>query len=193
METTQSFHDSFNRNLGVGEFYPLLVFPQRLRNGKSFNPGILQHSVTFYKRHSCQIWYPLLTPVSRYWLKLRRGYFRFLDFWSIVYKRKLSNSRTSHDIDRKLGPVTKLDKKNTATSKKKSTMTSCQQIMTPLSFCQFIFNLQPSRSRIRVAWSITLAFLSIIAFYLIELETRTKISLTQLLHYCFFTIFVKKC
>ena len=35
------------------------------------------------------------------------------------------NSRTSNDIDMNLGPVTKLDKRDTATSKK-LTMTSCQ-------------------------------------------------------------------
>ena len=29
-------------------FTPLLVFPEQLRNGKSCNPGILQHSITFY-------------------------------------------------------------------------------------------------------------------------------------------------
>ena len=64
------------------------------------------------------MWYPLLTPVSRYWAKQGQGYFRFLDFWSIPYKQKFNNSssRTSHDIDMKPGPVTKPDKKNTATS-----------------------------------------------------------------------------
>ena len=47
-------------------------------------------------------------------------YFQFLDFWPIPYKQKLklSNSRTSNDIDMKRGPVTKLDKRNTAMSKK---------------------------------------------------------------------------
>ena len=43
------------------------------------------------------------------------GYFRFLDFWSVRYKRKLPQLQTSIDIDMKLGPVTKLDEKNTAT------------------------------------------------------------------------------
>ena len=78
----------------------------------------MQHSVTFKQRHSSQIWYPLLAPVSRYWPKLRRVYFPFPDF--------CHNSRTSNDIDMKLGPVTKLDKRNTATSKK-MVMTPCQQ------------------------------------------------------------------
>ena len=29
-----------------------------LLNGKSCNPGTLQHSIIFYWRHSCKIWYP---------------------------------------------------------------------------------------------------------------------------------------
>ena len=33
-------------------------------------------------------------------------------------QKNCHNSRTSNDIDMKLGPVTKLDKKNTATSEK---------------------------------------------------------------------------
>ena len=42
-------------------------------------------------------------------------------------------SRTSDDIDMKLGPVTKLDNRNKATLKN-MTMTSCQQIVTSLLF-----------------------------------------------------------
>ena len=38
---------------------------------------------------------------------------------------KIVNSRTSNDTDMKLGPVTKLDKKNTP--QKNLTMTSCQK------------------------------------------------------------------
>ena len=44
------------------------------------------------------------------------------------------NSRTSHDIDMKLGPLTKLDKSNTTTLKKNLTMTSCWKIVTSFSF-----------------------------------------------------------
>ena len=35
----------------------------------------------------------------------------FLDFWSITYKKNCYNSRTSNDIDMKLGSETKLDKR----------------------------------------------------------------------------------
>ena len=45
-------------------------------------------------------------------------YFRFLDSWSIPYKKNCPNSRSNNDIDMELGPVTKIDKRNTATSSK---------------------------------------------------------------------------
>ena len=64
-----------------------------------------------------------------------------------LIKENCHNSRTSDDIDMKLGPVTKLDKKNKATSKK-LTMMSCRQIVTSLSFSQFLANLEQSGSRI---------------------------------------------
>ena len=66
----------------------------------------------------CQIWYPQLASISRYWAKLILGYFRFLDSWSIHYKKNCHNSRTNDNIEMKLGPVTKPDKKNKATLKK---------------------------------------------------------------------------
>ena len=44
------------------------------------------------------------------------------------------NAITSNNIDIKLEPAIKLDKKNTTTSKNKLMMTSCQQIVKPLSF-----------------------------------------------------------
>ena len=52
------------------------------------------------------------------------------------------NPRTSDDIDMKLGPVTKLDKKNKTTSKQ-LTMASFQEIMMP-----FLVHLDQSGSRI---------------------------------------------
>ena len=47
----------------------------------------------------------------------------------------------------KLGPVTKIDKRN-KTVLKKLTMASYQQIVMPLSSFQFFANLEQSRSRI---------------------------------------------
>ena len=47
------------------------------------------------------------------------------------------NSRTSNDNEMKLGPITKLNKRNMAMSKN-LTMTSCRQIVSSLSFFQFM-------------------------------------------------------
>ena len=50
--------------------------------------------------------------ISRYRAKLRRRYFRFLDFWSISYKKNCNNPRTSDDFDMEFGAATKLYKRN---------------------------------------------------------------------------------
>ena len=57
-----------------------------------------------------------LTLSSRYWTKLRWGYF-WISGQSLI-KENCNNSRTSDDIDMKRGPVTKIDKGNKKTSKK---------------------------------------------------------------------------
>ena len=57
------------------------------------------------------------------------------------------NSRTSDDIEMKLGPVTEPDKRKITTSKK-LTMSSCHQIVTSLSFFWFMANLEQSGSQI---------------------------------------------
>ena len=59
-----------------------------------------------------------LTPPSLQILGKTQGYFRFPDFWSIPYKKNCHNSRTSDDIEMKLGSVNKLDKRNKTISKK---------------------------------------------------------------------------
>ena len=59
-----------------------------------------------------------LAPDSRYCANLRREYFRFPYYWSFPYKENCHNSRTSDNIDMKLGPVTKLGKRNKTTVKK---------------------------------------------------------------------------
>ena len=81
----------------------------------------------------------------------------------------------------KLGPVTKPDIRNTATSKN-LTITLCRQIVT--SF-QFMDNLQPPGGRIPDAWSIKHTFSLITSFYLTKTENWTKKSLTLLPYYCF--------
>ena len=67
-----------------------------------------------------------------------------------LIKENCHNSRTSHDIDMKLGPVTKLERSNKTTSKK-LTMTSWQQFETSLQIFLFMANLEQSRSWIKDA------------------------------------------
>ena len=94
------------------------------------------------------------------------------------------NSRSSHDTDMKLGLVTKLDKRNTATSKKFDE-TSYRQVATSLSFFQFMTYLQPSGIRILDAWPIKLTLTLTTTFCLTKPENRTKNFLTQLPYNCF--------
>ena len=84
----------------------------------------------------------------------------------------------------KLGPVTKLDKRNKTTSKK-LTLTSCLKIVMSLSFFGFFANLEQSRGRIPDTESAKVMFSVIVTFCLTKTENRTKKSLTQLSHYCF--------
>ena len=83
----------------------------------------------------------------------------------------------------KLGPLTKLHKRNKATSKE-LTMTPCRKIVMSLSFFQFISNLEKSGSLIPDPQSVKPMFSLIVTFNLTKTENRTKISLIQLSHYC---------
>ena len=82
----------------------------------------------------------------------------------------------------KLGPVPKFDKRNKP--QKNLTMTSCQKIVTSLSFFRFFANLEQFGGQIPDTESAKTMFLVMVTFCLIETENRTKKSLTQLSH-CF--------
>ena len=69
----------------------------------------------------------------------------------------------------KFGPVTKLDKQNTATLKK-LTMMSFQQFGMSLSFFYFVTDLEQSRSRIPDVWSVKLTFPLKVIFILQKLK-----------------------
>ena len=51
-----------------------------------------------------------------------------------ILKDNCHNSGSSYDIDIKLGPVTKLDKTNSAASMSMAAMVSCRQFVTSLLF-----------------------------------------------------------
>ena len=81
----------------------------------------------------------------------------------------------------KLGPATKLSEKKKNQHQKYLTMTSCQQIMMPLSFFRFMANLEQSRNQIPDAWSVKLKLSLIATFYF----TKTQKFVTQRTQYCF--------
>ena len=87
--------------------------------------------------------------------------------------------------DIKLGPVTKLNKRNMTMSKKKLTMRLCRQIMTSMLFFQLMIDLEQSGTRIPEAYSINHTFSLIETFHLTKTGNTTKKSLTQLSFYCF--------
>ena len=83
-----------------------------------------------------------------------------------------------------LGPVTKLDKREKATSKKfdDDVMSeNCDIIV----ISGFLANLEQSGCRIPDTESAKAMFSVIVTFCLKKTENRTKKSLTQLSHYCF--------
>ena len=64
--------------------------------------------------------------------------------------------------------------RQTRQRQKRLTMTSCQEIVTLLSFSRFMANLEQSRSRIPDVESVKLTFSLRITFYLTKTENRTK-------------------
>ena len=84
----------------------------------------------------------------------------------------------------KLGPVTKLDKRNTATSKKfdDDIMSGNSYVIVFFPICgQFAFIRKPYSRRMAYKTYISLT----ITFHLTKTENRTKKSLTQVSYYCF--------
>ena len=84
----------------------------------------------------------------------------------------------------RLGPVTKLYKRNKKTPKyfdDDIMLENCVIIV----FFIFMANLEQSRSRIQNAESAKVMFSLIVNFYLTKTENRTKKSLKQLSQYCF--------
>ena len=102
-----------------------------------------------------------------------------------LIKENCHNSRASDDIDMKLGPVSKIDKKNKTTSKKNLTMTSCQKIVTSSLFFAFLANLEQSGGRILDTEDAKVLFSVIVTFRFTKTQNRTKKSPTQVSHYCF--------
>ena len=87
-------------------------------------------------------------------------------------------------MDMKLGPVSKICKRNTAKSKTINNdviLTNCYLVV----IFQFKANLEQYESRILDTWSVILLFSLTVIFYLTKTENRTKTSLIQLSCYIF--------
>ena len=91
---------------------------------------------------------PLIwSSLQIFWQNLDGAISNFGISGQLFIKENCHNARTIDDIGMKLGPVTKIDKRN-KTVLKKLTMVSYQQIVTSLSCFQFIANFEQSRSQI---------------------------------------------
>ena len=101
-----------------------------------------------------------------------------------LIKESYHNFRASDDIDMKLGPVTKLDKRNKAALKifdDDVMLENCDVIVSFPIYGHFRATQKQDSGRLVCK---TYIFIKII-FYLTKTECRTKKSLTQLSHYCF--------
>ena len=108
----------------------------------------------------------------------------FLISGQSLIKKKCHNSKTSDDIDTKLGPITKLDERNKTTSKKFDVDVMSENCDVIVIFW-VLANLEQSGGRILDTESAKLMFSVIGIFCLTKTENRTKKFLTQLSHYCF--------
>ena len=84
----------------------------------------------------------------------------------------------------KLGPVTKLDKRNKATSKQIDVDVMSENCDVIVIF-GFLANLEQSGGRISGTEPAKDMFSVIVTFSLTKYKNRTKKSVTQLSHYCF--------
>ena len=84
----------------------------------------------------------------------------------------------------KIGPINKLYKRNTATSRTINEDFMLTNFYVVVIF-QFKANLEQSESRIQEVRSLILLFSLTVTFYITKTDNRTKTSLTQLSRYIF--------
>ena len=101
-----------------------------------------------------------------------------------LIKENCYNSRASDDIDKKLGPVTKLDKRKISTSKKFNVDLMSENYDVIVIF-GFLANLEQSGDRIPDTESAKVMFSVIGTICLTKSSNRTKKSPAQLSHYFF--------
>ena len=101
-----------------------------------------------------------------------------------LIKENCYNSTASDDIDKKLGPVTKLDKRKISTSKKFNVDLMSENYDVIVIF-GFLANLKQSGDRIPDTESAKVMFSVIGTICLTKSSNRTKKSPAQLSHYFF--------
>ena len=99
-----------------------------------------------------------------------------------LIKENYHNFRTGDDIDMKLGPITKLNKRNKITSKK---IWRWRHVGKLWRHCHYSGFWSIWRGRIPDTESEKVMFSVIANVFLTKTENRTKKSLTKLSHYCF--------
>ena len=114
-----------------------------------------------------------------------RGIFDFPISGQSLIKENRYNPRISDDIDMKVGPVTKLDKRNKTTLKKFDDDVMSENCDIIVIFFLFLANLEQSGGWILNTVSADVMFSVTVTFCLTKPENRTKKSLTQLSYYCF--------
>ena len=78
----------------------------------------MQYSVKFHWRDLCKIWYPYSPQSPDIGQNSDGGISDFRISGPSLVKENCHNSRTRNDIDMKVGPITKLDQRNTTTSER---------------------------------------------------------------------------
>ena len=149
---SEAKHSFINPNLGEGgEFYPplppcwfSLCNSETVKAATLAFCNILLHVI---KDVCAKFGIPYLPQSPDIGQNSDEGISDFRISGQSLIKRNCQNSWTSNDIGMKLGPETKLDKKNKTTSKN-LTMTSCRKIVTSLSFFRYATNLEQPGSRI---------------------------------------------
>ena len=113
------------------------------------------------------------------------GIFDFRISGQSLIKENCHNSRTSDDIDMKLGPVTKRNKRNKKASKKFEDGVMLEKCDVIVIF--LIFDHSGAVRRLDSGYRVCKSFIfsNSNCFCLRKTENRTKKFLTQLSHYCF--------
>ena len=102
-----------------GNFTPLLLaFLNNLETVKAVTLVFCSIQQLYIRDIRGKFGIPKLAPVSRFCENLEGGITDFRISGQSVINENGHSSRTSHDIDMKLGPISKLDKRNTANLKK---------------------------------------------------------------------------